>query len=86
MIAALVNYVSDTSKTLVTSVGAVVASQVIEPSTLSKINTGFQHFAWSIAILAGLFTIVNLFFPLRTFYENSKRRKHEQFIRENEND
>lgn len=86
MLLALLNYITDSAKTAVTSVAGVFVGQISANGTLSAANTALQHAAWTIAILAGFLTIINLFFPLRTFYEEYKIRRNEKFIKENEDD
>jgi len=81
MILALLNYITDSAKTAATSVAGVVIGQA--STNMSSANTALQHAAWTVAILAGFLTIINLFFPLRTFYEEYKQRKNEKYLKEN---
>ena len=74
MLTYLLNYITDSGRTALTSVAGAITGQIaFETSALTNINTAFQHAAWSVAILAGIMTMVNLFFPLRTFYDNRKK-------------
>lgn len=73
MILAVLNFVTDTPKTLTTSLAGVAVGQVA--NDIDRVNTAFQHAAWTVAILAGILTMINLFFPLRSFYEAKKARK-----------
>ena len=85
MLLALLNYITDTAKTAITSVAGVMVGQVAQSSnSLNVANTALQHAAWTIAIVAGLTTIINLFFPLRSFYEEYKKRKNERYLNEND--
>jgi len=78
VIAHILNYITDSGRTAATSVvGAVTGQIAYESTTITSINTAFQHAAWTVAILAGIMTMVNLFFPLRTFYLRYKRKHHE---------
>lgn len=86
MIAAIRNFITDSSKTAGTSIVGVFIGQASASGSLSAANVALQHAAWSVAILAGLLTIANLFFPLRTFYENYKIRKHEKFLKETDDE
>jgi len=86
MLLALLNYITDSAKTATTSIAGAFVGQASAAVPLSMANTALQHAAWTVAILAGLLTIANLFFPLRTFYENYKVRKHEKYLRENDLD
>lgn len=52
----------DPSRASFTSISAAFTGQLaafINPSNLDIVNTGFQHLAWIIAIIAGLVSIVN---------------------------
>lgn len=76
LIDAFLDFITSSSRTAATSItGAVIGQITIDVSHLDKINTAFQHAAWSVAILAGIMTIINLFFPLRSFYENRKNKR-----------
>jgi len=86
MLLAILNYITDSGKTAFTSVAGVFVGQASLSSGLSGANTALQHAAWTVAILAGLLTIANLFFPLRTFYEDYKTKRKEQFIKEHEDE
>ena len=86
MLLALLNYITDSGKTAVTSIAGVFVGQASVQGSLSAANTALQHAAWTVAILAGVLTVVNLFFPLRTFYEAYKTKRHEQFIKENDDE
>lgn len=86
MLLALLNYITDSAKTAVTSIAGLVVGQASVSANLSAANTALQHAAWTIAILAGVLTVANLFFPLRTFYENYKAKRHEKFIKENDDE
>lgn len=75
MINHLLNYISDAPRTALTSlIGAAVGQAAAEGSDVF-INTMLQRGAWTVAILAGLLTMINLFFPLRSFYDKKKRRE-----------
>jgi len=82
MLLALLNYVTDSAKTAVTSLAGVFVGQASVSGSLSAANTALQHSAWVVAILAGVLTIANLFFPLRTFYEEYKLKRNEKFLKE----
>ncbi len=71
MLNAILNYLTDSSKLIATSVGGIFVST----TPLSQANTALQHGAWFVAIVAGILTIINLFFPLRSFYEQRRRTK-----------
>lgn len=86
MLLALLNYITDSAKTAVTSIAGVFVGQASVQGSLSAANTALQHAAWTVAILAGVLTVVNLFFPLRTFYEAYKTKHHEKFIKENDDE
>jgi hypothetical protein len=52
----------DPSKASMTSIISALTGQItalINPSALEMVNTGFQHLAWIIAIIAGLVSIIN---------------------------
>ena len=73
---AFLDFVTSSSRTAATSLtGAVIGQITIDVSRLERINIAFQHAAWTVAIIAGIMTIINLFFPLRTFYENRKNKR-----------
>lgn len=82
LLTALLNYVTDTTKTAVTSLTGAVVGQVASESGLSLANVALQHAAWVTAILAAILTIVNLFFPLRTFYNEYKERRQEKYLKD----
>lgn len=84
MLLAILNYITDSAKTAATSVAGVFVGQASISGSLSSANVALQHAAWTVAILAGLLTIANLFFPLRTFYEVYKSKKHERYLNEDE--
>jgi len=88
MLVSIVNYITDSSKTAFTSVGAAIFGQIAndDVSNLTLTNIGLQHAAWTIAILTGLLSIINLFFPLRTFYIEYKRKRHEKYLNETNTD
>jgi len=74
----ILNYITNTIKLSITSLTSAAVGTgyvIIEDSQLSAVNTAFQHAAWSVAILAGLMTMINLFFPLRRFYDEHKKEK-----------
>jgi len=74
MLTYLLNYITDSGRTALTSVAGAITGQIaFETNALTNINTAFQHAAWTVAILAGIMTMVNLFFPLRSFYDKHKR-------------
>lgn len=73
---AILNFITSSTRTAAASLsGAIIGQITREASTLGDINTAFQHAAWTTAIMMGLLTIINLFFPLRSFYETRKRKK-----------
>lgn len=78
MLMFLLNFITDTPKTAATAIVSAAVGQVSFESRLNVANTALQHSAWVVAILAGILTIINLFFPLRTFYENYKAKKEEK--------
>ena len=86
MLSAILNFITDSAKTASTSIAGAIVGQASAAGTLTIANTALQHAAWTVAILAGVLTIANLFFPLRTFYEEYKQRKHEQYLKENDED
>lgn len=86
MLLSILNYITDSGKTALTSVTSAFIGQAAAEESLDRANVALQHAAWSIAILAGLLTIINLFFPLRTWYEEYKTRRHEKFIKEREDE
>ena len=86
MILGILNYITDSGKTALTSVTSAFIGQAAVDSGIDKANVALQHAAWTIAILAGILTIVNLFFPLRTWYEEYKRKRHERFLNEMNNE
>lgn len=52
----------DPARASFTSISAALTGQLstlINPSHLELVNTGFQHLAWIIAIIAGLVSIIN---------------------------
>ena len=75
MLLAILNYITNSAKTASTSLAGAFVGQVAVESKLSTANIALQHAAWTVAIFAGLATIANLFFPLRSFYENYKKKK-----------
>jgi len=76
MITHILNFITDSGRTAVTSVAGAITGQIAaEADKLSSVNTAFQHAAWSVAILAGIMTMVNLFFPLRSFYDRRKQKR-----------
>ncbi|MEI6062311.1 MAG: hypothetical protein WCR72_16530 [Bacteroidota bacterium] len=79
MILAILNFITDSSKTAVTSVASVFVGQAAYEGRINMANIALQHAAWTIAILTGLLTIINLFYPLRSIYDKRKqRRKYRQ--------
>jgi len=78
VIAYILNYITDSGRTALTSVAGAITGQIAaENASLNSVNTAFQHAAWTVAILAGLMTVINLFFPLRSFYLRYKRKHNE---------
>jgi L-serine deaminase len=49
----------DPIKSGIASIGSAMTGTYINIITLTEANTAFQHAAWTIAILAGLVSIVN---------------------------
>lgn len=52
----------DPSKASMTSIISALTGQItaiMNPTALEMVNTGFQHLAWIIAIIAGLVSIIN---------------------------
>lgn len=71
MISVLLDFMTSPTKNLSASLISAVIGQITFESTTNLI---LQRGAWSVAILAGIMTVINLFFPLRSFYENYKRK------------
>lgn len=67
MISVLLDFITSPAKNLSACLTGAVIGQITIASTTSII-------ASYIAILAGVMTVINLFFPLRSFYENYKRK------------
>lgn len=86
MLSVLLNYISDSVKTSVTSIASAVIGSASSNSNLSIANIALQHAAWAVAIIAGALTIVNLFFPLRSFYEERQLRKKEKMLNQIEDE
>ena len=87
LIDAFLDFVTSSSRTAATSLtGAVIGQITIDVPRLERINTAFQHAAWTVAIIAGIMTIINLFFPLRSFYEDRKRKREINRQLENDSD
>jgi hypothetical protein len=78
VIASLLNYITDSWRTALTSITGAAVGQISLTANVDFINTAFQHAAWSVAIIAGIMTVINLFFPLRSFYDSYKSRKDEK--------
>lgn len=72
MINAIVDYISSSTRTLGTAGASLVIGQI---SVFESTNVMLQRGAWTIAMIAGAMTVINLFFPLRSFYDNYKDRK-----------
>lgn len=76
LFAPFINYITDSYKTTLTSVGSVYVGSVIQPDTaLTVADTALRHGAWVIAIISGALAIVNMFYPLRKIHENYIKRK-----------
>ena len=86
MLLAILNFITDSVKTAATSVVGVFVGQASVSGSLSAANVALQHAAWTVAIIAGVLTIANLFFPLRSFYEQYKTQKHEKYLKEHDED
>lgn len=85
MILAFLNYITDSVKTSMTSLGGAIVGQFAStsPGNLEWANVALQHAAWLVAIVAGILTIINLFFPLRMFYNRYKTTHNQEKIDEN---
>ena len=84
---AFLDFITSSSRTAATSLtGAIVGQITIDVSRLDRVNIAFQHAAWTVAIIAGIMTIINLFFPLRSFYEDRKRKREINRQLEDDND
>ncbi|MFZ4706301.1 MAG: hypothetical protein ACOYMF_09880 [Bacteroidales bacterium] len=81
MLLLILDYLTDTFKTSLTSATGILIGQVTIATELSVANTALQHTAWTVAIVAGILTIANLFFPLRSFYEKRKLSHHEKSLK-----
>lgn len=75
MLNVLLNYITNSEKTALTSLLGAVIGQAASEANEAFINMILQRGAWTVAILAGLLTMINLFFPLRSFYDKKKRRE-----------
>jgi dihydrodipicolinate synthase/N-acetylneuraminate lyase len=75
MLLQIVNFVTDSTKTALTSLGsAAVGTAASAANHVTNVNTAFQHAAWTVAIIAGVLTTINLFFPLRTWYDRRHKK------------
>lgn len=78
MLQRLLDFFCDAPRLAVTALGSATTGQVLMTLTTDVI---LQRAAWTVAILAGLGTIINLFYPLRHFYDashNSQKSTHER--------
>lgn len=75
MLNVLLNYITNSEKTALTSLLGAAIGQAASEANEAFINMILQRGAWTVAILAGLLTMINLFFPLRSFYDKKKRRE-----------
>ena len=66
MLNILINYISNSEKTAITSLASATLGQV---AAIESVNTALQRGAWIVAILAGILTMINLFYPLRRWYD-----------------
>lgn len=66
MLNIVLNYISNSEKTAITSLLSATIGQV---AAAESVNQALQRGAWTVAILAGILTMVNLFYPLRKWYD-----------------
>lgn len=71
MIQSLLNFVTSSERTAITSIISAVTGQLVAESSL---NVALQRMAWIVAILAGILTMINLFFPLRQWYDKRNNK------------
>jgi len=60
----MINFIENisASRASLASIGSAIIGQVsvaLNPSHIETVNLGFQHVAWTIAILAGIVSIIN---------------------------
>ncbi len=60
----MINFIENisASRASLASIGSAIIGQVsvtLNPSHIEMVNLGFQHVAWTIAILAGIVSIAN---------------------------
>jgi len=72
-------------KSAIAAIGSAIAGttaeQIEQNIYLVKTNVAFQHTAWTIAIIAGLISMINGIIMLRTNFKKSKNQKHEKLSR-----
>ncbi len=86
MLLAILNYITDSGKTALTAVTSAAIGQAAAESKIDVANIALQHTAWFIAILAGILSIVNYFYPLRSWYEEKKARRIQKPIKQQDED
>lgn len=60
------------SRASIASIGSAILGQIsttVTPTQVEMVNTGFQHAAWVVAILAGVVSIVN---GTRNWFKNKR--------------
>jgi len=74
MLNVLFNYITNSEKTALTSLLGAAIGQAASESNEAFINMILQRGAWTVAIIAGVLTMINLFFPLRSFYDKKQKK------------
>lgn len=60
----------DPIKSAIASIGSAVVGSVAADITLVDANTAFQHAAWTVAILAGIVSIINGVIKIMEYFKN----------------
>ena len=69
-------------KSAITAIGSAIAGttaeQIDQVQNITAANTAFQHAAWTIAIVAGLVSVVNGIIVICDKYRKWKAKRHEE--------
>ena len=63
----------DPAKSAVASIISAFTGSVMAEITLAGANTAFQHAAWTVAIIAGIVSIVNGIIKIFEYFKRNKK-------------
>lgn len=62
----------DPAKSAIASISSAFTGSVMANISLVEANTAFQHAAWTVAIIAGIVSIVNGIIKIREYFRKTK--------------